>query len=72
MKITEITYSCGRTIQKKQFEPINFHFSAKCEIADGDKEDVAYAELKRIVNRQINEAVETVVKAKEDEQFLGF
>lgn len=72
MKLSELTYSCGRTIHKKQYEPINFHFSAKCELAEGEDQSVAYKELKRIVNIQINEAVEQVVKSKEDSAELAF
>jgi hypothetical protein len=72
MELTELTYSCGRTIQKKQYEPINFHFSAKCELAEGEDQAAAYTELKRIVNIQINAAVEQVVKSKEDSAILEF
>ena len=57
MKITEITYSIGRTIQIKQYEPINFHASAKAEVAENEDLDKSYAELKKIVTAQIGKEI---------------
>lgn len=38
-KINEITFSVGRTLQVKQYEPINIHISAKAEVQkDAQKE----------------------------------
>ena len=52
----EITYSKGQTLQVRQFEPVNVHFSAKSETTKETYiED--YAELKRIVDEQVEIAV---------------
>lgn len=56
-KITEITYSVGRTMQIKQYEPINFHASAKAEVSEGEDIDKAYSELKKVVTAQIGKEV---------------
>ncbi|HPY53595.1 MAG: hypothetical protein BWY47_00419 [Bacteroidetes bacterium ADurb.Bin302] len=53
MEIKEITYSLGRTIQIKQYEPMNFHASIKAEVKGGEDLNKAYAELKKIVQEQI-------------------
>lgn len=52
MKITEITYSRGQTLQLRQFEPVNVHFSAKAEV-DGDLIRSAFDELKNIVDMEV-------------------
>lgn len=54
MKITEITYSRGQTLQLRQFEPVNIHFSAKAEV-DEDSEGTfaAYEHLKKVVDEQV-------------------
>lgn len=51
IEITEITYSVGRTIQIKQYEPINIHYSAKATVK-GDTMK-AYDQLAKIVNKRI-------------------
>lgn len=53
MRITEITYSRGQTLQLRQFEPVNIHFSAKMEINEGDEVESCYRELKRIVDIEV-------------------
>ena len=52
----EITYSKGQTLQVRAYEPVNVHFSAKSETT---KETYLtdYAELKRIVDEQVDIAV---------------
>lgn len=57
MKIVEITASLGRTIQIKQFEPLNFHASVKAEVGENEDLDKAFAELKKIVKEQVGEEV---------------
>lgn len=52
MKLTEITYSKGQTIQLRQFEPVNIHISAKAEIGDEDPHE-AYLNLQEIVDREV-------------------
>jgi hypothetical protein len=53
-KITEITFSEGKTIQEVQFEPRTYHISAKMEV-DSTKESVddAFITLKHIVHKQL-------------------
>lgn len=53
MEIKEITYSLGRTLQVKQYEPMNFHASIKAEVSPKEDLNKAYAELKKIVESQI-------------------
>jgi hypothetical protein len=53
MKITEITASLGRTIQIKQFEPLNFHASIKAEVGEGEDLNKAFEEIKKIVKDQV-------------------
>ena len=59
IKINEITYSIGRTIQIAPYTPLNFHASVKAEV----KGDIptAFAELKKIVETQINSDIDKVV-----------
>lgn len=53
MKITEITYSKGQTLQLRQFEPTNIHYSAKAEVEAGEDIAQAYGELKKIVDEMV-------------------
>lgn len=62
MKITELTYSSGQKIQVKQYEPRDFHFSAKAEVEEGEVE-TAFKELKKIVDAELKNAV-TDLQAK--------
>ena len=59
IKINEITYSIGRTIQIAPYTPLNFHASIKAEVS-GDI-PTAFAELKKLVEAQINADIETAV-----------
>ena len=71
MKISEITFSLGRTIQVKQFEPMNVHYSAKAEVEIDDtnmgvtegKIDEAYKKLERLVTNQLSKKVSYLEKA---------
>lgn len=56
MKITEITYSEGKTIQEHSYEPRSFHFSIKAEVG---KEDIqkAYDEIKAEVKKALDREV---------------
>lgn len=60
MKIIEITYSKGQTIQLKQFEPVNVHYSIKAEV--NEKEDLveAYKQLSHVVDKQVYEKLESL------------
>jgi len=49
----EITYSKGQTLQIRQFEPVNVHFSAKATVSDGETVEEAYAKLIGIVDKQV-------------------
>jgi hypothetical protein len=53
MKLTEITYSLGRTIQMEAYQPVNFHASIKADVTDKDDLDEAYNKLRLIVTQQI-------------------
>lgn len=53
MKITEITYSMGETIQVVKFEPVSTHFSAKAEVSEGEDIMEAYDQLAHIVNQRV-------------------
>ena len=76
IKITEITYSIGRTVQVAPYSPLNFHASVKAEIGE---EDVlkAFGQLKEIVKQQIDNDIETAVnppivkKKREPNKFKG-
>lgn len=54
MKITEVTYSKGQTYQIRQFEPVNMHYSAKAEVEEGDDPSVVFAQLKVLVDRELD------------------
>lgn len=66
----------GRTIQIKQFEPLNIHVSIKAEIGE---EDVlkAFGQLKEIVKQQIDNDIEHAVnppivkKPREPNKYKG-
>lgn len=58
----EITYSKGQTLQIRQFEPVNVHFSAKATVAEGETVEEAYAKLIEIVNHQVEVMVTMLQK----------
>lgn len=60
----EITYSKGQTLQIRQFEPVNVHYSAKATVAEGETVEEAYAKLIAIVDHQ----VEVMVKMLQEPQ----
>ena len=49
MKITEITYSEGKTLQESSYQPRSFHFSAKAEISEKDDIQECYEKIKEEV-----------------------
>jgi glutathione peroxidase-family protein len=56
MKITEITYSEGKTIQEASYEPRSFHFSAKAEVSGDniqDAYDILKSQVKTAIEREI-------------------
>ena len=53
MKVTEITYSRGQTLQLRQFEPVNIHISAKAEVVEGENINNAYLDLQKIVDEEV-------------------
>lgn len=56
MKITEITYSEGKTIQEASYEPRSFHFSAKAEVKDEDVQKAfegLKSEVKKAIDREV-------------------
>lgn len=63
MKITELTYSFGRTKQVEPFTPINIHASIKAEISDGEDVASVYQLLKQKVIAKVNADVEQAVEA---------
>jgi len=54
----ELTYSCGQTIQIKDFHPRTIHYSAKTEGED-------WKELEKKVEKRLNEKVQEILKAKD-------
>lgn len=66
MKPIEITYSVGKTIQIKSFEPINLHASIKVEVSPKEDLSKAFNELKEIVGQQIKKDIE-LLQAKKTE-----
>lgn len=72
MRISEITYSKGQTIQLEQFQPVNVHYSAKAEVMDGEDLNKAYIELERLVNGQVASAVQILKASKQTKQELNF
>jgi len=68
MRIVEITYSLGRTIQMEQFQPVSFHASIKAEVGEEDI-NKAFTELKKIVAKQINEDIGKVREVKQKKEF---
>ena len=68
MKITEITYSEGKTIQEASYEPRSFHFSAKADVDVKSVEELQdnYDTLKN----QVHSALEReVLKWKNPQKF---
>lgn len=63
VKITEITYSLGRTIQMEAYSPVNFHASVKAEVNEKEVKK-GFKELKKIVKEQINEDIKAVREKK--------
>jgi len=71
MKIVELTFSLGRTIQVKPYEPMNIHYSAKAEVEIEDtnmgvtegKIDEAYKKLEHLVTSQLTKKVSFFEKA---------
>ena len=54
MILKEITYSKGQTVQIRQFEPCNVHYSIKAEL-DGTEGSIeeAYEALESVVDHQV-------------------
>jgi hypothetical protein len=61
----EITYSCGQTIQLKQFEPINVHYSIKSETLSTDY-NKEYMRLEKIVDAQVSRKITELEEIKAD------
>lgn len=68
MRITEITYSLGRTIQVKNFEPVNFHASIKAEVKEKEDLNKAFDELRKIVQIQVKKDV-IMAESRKDAPF---
>ena len=72
MKISEITYSKGQTVQVEQFQPVNVHYSIKAEVSEGENLETAYTELKSIVNELVRRDIVALKAGKETKQELSF
>lgn len=65
MKIKELSFSLGRTIQVKAYEPLNIHYSCKVEVDIDDKNtgvmegevEAAYKKIESIVQRALTKKV---------------
>ena len=59
MKIIEITYSMGQTVQVRDFHPRNFHVSLRAELEENEDESKAHQVLKNkaeaIIKRDVEE-----------------
>lgn len=53
MKLSELTYSKGQTLQIRAYEPVNVHYSAKAEVGEGDDPKIIYAELRALVDTEM-------------------
>ena len=68
MKPVEITYSVGKTLQIKSFEPISLHASIKAEVSPKEDLKKAFNELKEIVGQQIKKDIKLLQKKKAEAQ----
>jgi hypothetical protein len=59
LKVVEITYSEGKTIQEDSYEPRSFHFSIKAEVSDNSAEELqdSYETIKGQVKLALNREV---------------
>ena len=67
-KITELTYSYGRTLQVEAFNPINIHASIKVEVGEGETVENCFNLIKAQVMHQVNNDVESAVIALRNPQ----
>lgn len=72
MKIIEISFSESKTIQEDNYEPRNFHLSAKAEINETDDIHKAYKELKDIVKKELGIEQEKYIISKKSNQSKAF
>lgn len=63
MRISEVSYSVGRTINTGSFESVRLDFSGTAVVGSSDDHRKAYATLREEVDLQLNEAVNEVMAA---------
>lgn len=66
MRITEITFSMGQTLQLKQYEPTNIHYSAKATVNFWENKERAYEQLEDIVKTKLREEILRVTKKQKE------
>ena len=66
MILKEITYSKGQTVQIRQYEPCNVHYSIKAEL-DGTEGSIeeAYKALEALVDHQVEVMVTILQKPQQ-------
>lgn len=67
MKISELTYGEGKTIQEQSYEPRSFHFSAKAEVNENDDIQIAFDRLQTEVKEALRKEV---LKWKNPQKFV--
>ncbi len=65
MKVLEIEVKYSKTIQEKQFEPVNFEARMKIKPYDDEDREELWAEGFSDVVAEVNEAIETHLKKPE-------
>ncbi|MEK6881971.1 MAG: hypothetical protein AABY22_20300 [Nanoarchaeota archaeon] len=65
MVVKQISVSFNRTIQWRQFEPVNIFAGCEAEVTEKEDLEEAYAGLYNIVKREVTDRIEKILEAKE-------
>ena len=57
MRIVEITYSEGKTVQEEAYSPRSFHLSAKMELGEGESPESYYEILRDMVHKELQNSL---------------
>ena len=64
MKVKELSFSLGRTLQVKAYEPINIHYSCKVEVDIDDQNSGVMAQKVDEAYKKIESMVQTAITKK--------
>ena len=53
MRLTEVTYSTSRKLQVKQYEPVEYFYSATAEVGEGEDPKEVYKALETMVDEEL-------------------